>query len=244
MDKIRQLLEQLGSKELSDQIIESFEAHTKTVRAKLDEEYKARLQRAKQVCLEEVEKYKDELGRKAQIFFESRANAIERQIANQVAIKESAAETKLRKVAALLEGIEVDGKQVDKAALQATLKQVRDLQKQLKVVTESRKVLAEKANRANEIAQKALERNQYLEESLRSKETIEEDKDKAKVVNEDTEDGKTSEESKKTTLNESKKAGTPKTTRPATDESIRKPQAPATQRMGGYSIEAIASQID
>lgn len=246
MDKIRALIEQLGSKELADRIMESLDAYTKSVREEYDTEYKKRLQRAKQVCLEEVESYKNKLAQKTQIFLESRANTIERQIANQVAVKESAAETRLRKIATLLEGVETDGKEVNKAALRATMRQVRDLQKQLKVVAESRKTLEAKVSRANTIAKQAIGRSRILEEANKKLEAeksklLAESKRPAAKPKAPAKNGK-----RTNPINESKKAiARPKTTRPTLDSSVKgsQPSTP-TRRMGGYTPEAIASQIE
>jgi len=236
MDKIRELLEKLGSKELATQIIESFEGHEKTLRETLDKEYKARLDKAKEVCLEEVETYKNDLARKAQIFFESRADKIEQQIAKQVAIRESAAESKLKETKAILEDIEVEADNGQaKADLKALQDKVANLSKAIKSITEAKEQAELKANRAHEVAEKTLKRNRDLEKML-SEAT---EKKQEKVV----------EEGKKVVKEDkviASKKGDSKTANVVSDVTVRKPvvKEVKTHSMAGYDPSAIADQLD
>ena len=238
MDKIRQLLEKLGSKELADQIVETLNTHESDLKSNLEEEYKARLKKAKEVCIEEVDSYKKELARKVQIFCESRADKIEQQIANQVAIRESAAETKLTQIASLLEGVEVNGD--SEAALRAAQDELKAYNKQIAAIKEERNAAVNKANRATGIAEKALERNKALELQVDEGKSESAGKKEAEVVTE----GKEGEKEK----SKEAKPGTPISTRKTVVENIKKPKEKAeespVQTMSGFSPEVIASQMD
>lgn len=233
MDKIKELLEKLGSKELAAQIIESLESHEKTLRETLDSEYKARLTKAKEVCLEEVETYKNELARKAQIFFESRADKIEQQIAKQVAIRESAAESKLKETKAILEDIEVEADNGQaKADLKALQDKVANLSRAIKSITEAKEQAELKANRAHEVAEKTLKRNRDLEKALT------EAADKKPVV----------EESKKVVKEDkvvTAKTGDSKTSNVVNEVTVKKPVVKEVRTNSmGYDPSAIADQLD
>lgn len=162
MDKIKELLKQLNaSDELAGQIVESIDSFVTSQKTILENEYKERLKLAKEACLNEVNEYKNELARKAQIFFETRADRVEAQIAKQVAIRESAAEGTLKQVKTMLEGIQVDTQ--GKVDLQAVESKLANLQKENKVFREERDQAVSKANRAANIADKSLKRTRQLE---------------------------------------------------------------------------------
>jgi len=243
MDKIRALLEQLGgSKELVDQILESLTAYKTKVEEDIKVKYSQRLDKAKEACLEEVQTFKKDLSHKTQIFFESRVGKIEQQIAKQVAIKDSAAETKLHAIAGLLEGVEANGES-NNADIQAATKQIKELQEQVRKASGQNRVLAEKANRSCAIAEKTLERNKVLSKELASAEKpIAESKSKGK--------GKSKKVSKKAkSLTEGKKAK-PVTTRRSNEGQLAKPRkkvnasAPASSVMGGFTPDGIAATMD
>jgi hypothetical protein len=233
MDKIKQLLEKLGSKELADQIIESLEAHELALRENLDKEVKTRLEKAKQVCVEEVNDYKKELAKKAQIFFESRADKIENQIAKQAAIRESAAESKLKDVKSLLEGIDVMANGEAQVDIKALQKKLASLSRTVKALNEAKEAADIKANRAHTIAEKTLKRNRDLERLLSEAQTA---KQSAKVVKEQQDVKK----GKKTTV---KKESKSKTTNVVNEETIKKPKANVI-RTGSWSPGNIADQMD
>jgi hypothetical protein len=212
MDKIKALLEQLGgSKELTTQIVESLEQFKVKAEDKIKGDYQERLGKAKDACLEEVKAYKVELARKAQIFFESKVEKIEQQIAKQVAVKDSAAESKLEAIAALLEGIGANS-EGDNAEVQAAQKQIKELQEGLNKATGKVKILTSQAKRSYAIAEKTLERNKVL-----STELVETKKPKAKA--------KPVTESKKT---KGKGKAKPKAKKALTEG--RKKSKPATSR--------------
>jgi hypothetical protein len=162
MDKIKELFKQLGaSQELTEQILSAITTHISESKKKIESDTQAKVQKVKQVCLEEVKRHKADLARKVQIYFESKSDKIEQQITKSVAIKESAAEQQLKSIKALLEGIQLN--EEGQADLQALKTQVDTLSKQVGVVTEEKNTAVKKANRAVEIAQKILSRNRELE---------------------------------------------------------------------------------
>lgn len=237
MDKIRALLEQLGgSKELVDQITTALVEYQTKVDNTVKEDYKTRLEKAKEACLEEVNTYKRDLARKFQIFCESKVEKIEQQIAKQVAVKDSAAETKLQAIAGLLEGVEVNGGS-NNADLLAAQKQVKELQESLRKAMNGVKVLTEKANRSHSIAEKTLERNKVL-----SKELVEAATKKTVVAE--------SKKAPKKVVSEDRKPQAPATTRKSNANQIAKPAKVAgaaeepTRVMGILSPEAIAAQLE
>jgi hypothetical protein len=159
MDKIRELLLKCGvSEEAARQICESLDAHATTLRKQLDEEFQTRLVQAKKVCVEETEAYKAELARRLQIFLEAKGAAIEEQLGRQVAQRETAAQAKLERVKALVEGIEIDGQPCSE--LKAELDQLKRLTAAL---VEERDLAVGKAQRVQAIAERVLKRNRQLE---------------------------------------------------------------------------------
>ena len=168
MDEILKLLTKIGaSEELAKGITEAIDSHLTAQRALLAEEYDAKKTALKKVMVEEVEKYKKDLARKTQIFFESRADKIESQIAKQVAIKDAAAEGKLKQVKALLEGIQLDTE--GNAEPGELHRQIETLVKQNTTLKEEKTAALQKAGKATLIAQKALEKNRQFSAILESR---------------------------------------------------------------------------
>jgi hypothetical protein len=239
MDKIKQYLKQLGaSEELTGSIIKALNEYVETKSTKIEEEYKTRIAKAKQVCVEAVEDYKREISKKVQIFFESKVDHIESQISKQVAVKESAAESKLNRIASLVEGIEVNG--VAEAELKALREENLKLKKDRVTVTEDRELAVEKANRTTAIAEKALKRVRLLEQQLT------ESKAQKSVVT----PAKTVSESKTEVVKVEKvgkKSESPKTTNKVLAETVKptKPKAVAAPTVvTAWDPSAIASKID
>jgi len=233
MDKIRELLNKLGSEELTKKILEAFDGHEDEIRKTLEEEYETRLKKAKEVCVEEVEAYKRELARKVQVFCESRADKIEGQIAKQVAIRESDAETKLKKIAAEVEGVELNGPSDDD--VRAMQEELKSLKKQLAAISEQRNNAVNKANRAHGVAESALERNRELESKL---------EEAKKAKSEPIEESKKGKKDKKE-VKPSKPASTRKTLKENVSKS-RKGGANSEPKPkpSGFNPETIASQMD
>lgn len=162
MDKIKALMKKCGVRpELADRLCEGIENHLTQEKARLQAEFKQRQADAKRVCLEEVETYKRDLARRLQTFCEAKGGQIEQSIARQTAIKESAAQTKLRNILSLLEGVEPNGE--PNGALQAeNAKLKRQYQK---LALEHKKAIGA-ANRDSVLAGKVLEKNRSLEAQL------------------------------------------------------------------------------
>ncbi len=234
MDKIKDLLKQIGaSEELADQIIGEMQGWKQTEKEQLEEAVRAKLERAKKICVEHVEEYKKELARKIEIFLESKVAAVERGIRERHAIEESKAVNVLKHAKALLEGIEFDGTLED---LQASKAVNEKLRKALVVTTEDRDKVKVQYQNAHSIANRALKRNRILETQVTA--------GKGETVSE----GKKSPKSAKgTKLEESRpKRGKTNTTRPTLTES-QTAAKPITEEVGsgsrGGGIESIASSI-
>lgn len=240
MDKIKELLKQLGgSEELAKQITEALETYVTEQKTLLEGDYKSKLETAKKVCLEETKRYKAELAKKVQLFFEARAERIEQQIAKQVAIRESAAEGSLKRIKGLLEGVQVNAE--GEADLQAIKNQLTALQKQLKVVTEERDAAVQKANFAHGVAEKALKRNRILEAKIQPEKPVTETKETTPAPVEEkkvetpaaapiAESVEKKPEAPKAEPQPVKKTGEqPKTAAPISEATVaKKPETPAT----------------
>ena len=242
MDKIKALLEKIGVKpELATKICESLNNYKTTLREQLEQEYSAKVEQAKRVCIEETEAHKRELARRVQIFCETKGAAIEAQLAKQSALNESEALTKLTQISALLEGLEPNGKPSgDVTAV------VEKLKRQAQVATEEKKRAIELANRKTAIAEKALKRNRELATALQS---VQEDRrtGSTKTVAE----GKTRKPQSRR-IDQSRQGGQPRSTRATLKESQdrrppAKPQQPNVTGTGngnGFYINSIAESID
>ncbi len=158
MNKIQSLLEKAGcNPELVGGICEALEEYKSTLREQFEADYNNRIEQAKKVCIRETENHKAELARRVQIFCETKAAAIEAQVARQSALSESAAATKLKTIVNLLEGVEPNGPSNGQAT--AVLAKVKS---RLKQVNEEKQKAVEVANRQVAIAEKALKENRRL----------------------------------------------------------------------------------
>jgi hypothetical protein len=198
------------------------------VRTEMTEEFKQKVTKAKEVCLEELKKEKSGLAKKVEIFLEARTNTINKEALKQAAIGESKASKTLRDMKSLVEGVEIGGEK----GTQVTSGEVKKLRVMVHQLQEDLSRQKAKAQRANEIALKVLERNKILESATAKP---------SKTV---------AESAAKTTtgkqLNEIKEHGVkPQTSRPATSETIAKqPEKTAAAPQGGEAdIMAIANEI-
>lgn len=233
MNKIKDLLKQMGaSEELTEQIIKTFAEYTHTIETKLDEEFKARLQNAKKVCMEEVEKEKADLARKVEIFLEARIATINREAEKQAAIGESDASKTLRELKSLLEGVD-NGAQLTEDA-QAAVAENKKLRLMVSQLQDKSAHLEEKATKANQIAMKALSLNRMLESKANGGKT-----ETAETV---AEGKKPVTEGKETLEGVKTPSAQPQTTRKVMTES----QVPAKKEpaAGSPEISAIAAQLD
>jgi hypothetical protein len=163
MDKLKELLKQLGGSDaLAAAICEEFNRHAQTLKEQYEKEFKTKLEKAKSVCIEEVNKEKANLARKVSVYLEAKNESIEKAAEKQRLNEDTEATALLKRQKALLEGISIeDGGQ--SRDLQAARKQVERLKAAVVTLKEERNVAVDKANRANKIALETLERNRLLE---------------------------------------------------------------------------------
>lgn len=164
MDKIKELLSQMGaSEEVIAQICEAFDSWKEAQSKQLNEEFQARLKKAKEVCMEEVAGHKRDISRRVEIFLESQLASIERSGRERMAIEESEAVNTLKRTKAMLEGIQIDS---DGSDLQAVQDENDKLRQSIVKISEERDQVNVKFQRANQVAQNALARNKTLETQL------------------------------------------------------------------------------
>ena len=224
MDKIKELLAKSGVKpELIGAICESLDQYANDVQTNLQAEYAKKVEKAKQICVEEANLYKQTLARRVQIFCESKSATIERKLLQNSAIKESEAVTKLNNIKSLVEGIELDG------AKNGSLKSGQ-WEKQIADLTKLNKSITEKAARQAQVAESALKRTRTLENTISEMKKVSE----RKVI----------AESQSRTGRQPLKSdrGQPTTTRRTLAESqIRRNVQP---RQHAITPDEIASQLD
>lgn len=164
MDKLKELLKGIGASEaLTAGICEELEHYSASLKSRYDAEYQQKIERAKKVCVEEVNKEKAALARRLKTFLESKAAAIEQAAARTRAIEESESASRLRKAKAVLEGVELKEGSVTNSEIQDAQKKIGRLEKACATLKEERNQAVAKANTANAIAAKALQRNRALE---------------------------------------------------------------------------------
>jgi outer membrane murein-binding lipoprotein Lpp len=243
MEKIRELIKDIGaSNELAEQICEQLE---RWIQAKdgeyqkkeeaLNESFKQRLERAKKVCVEEVDKEKRNIAQKVEVYLESKANSVERAMTKQRALEESKAVNNLKKVKAILEGIELNGG-INRAEYDKAVTEMAKLKRSLATLSESRDQAIAKANRATKIATGVLKKNKILEDKLRKNGVIAEEKAPAKEKN-------------LQEIAEEKKSATPQSTRrviaenQVTKTEEVKEEKPGRGSVGDLSPEEIAGYV-
>jgi hypothetical protein len=160
--KIKNLLVKAGcNPELVDSIVESLETYKASVRDEFEADFKARIEQAKKVCLEETEAYKRTLAKRVQTFCETKTAAVEASVAKQSALNESEAASKLRQLSNMLSGYAMNG--ADNGQITAALGKEKRRSQQL---SEEKSKAIEVANRQTEIAKKALKENRRLATEL------------------------------------------------------------------------------
>ena len=166
LDKINELLKAMG---ISEEACTEFTAvcedwHT-SEKTRLQEEYTARLAKAKEVCVEEVESHKAALSRGVKTFLENNNKIIRKASEKNAAIAESEAIDKLSKINAMLNDIDVDGA-VNAQALQVEGKKNAELTEKVATLTESLGREKAKAAKMGELAEKSVARQRGLEVNL------------------------------------------------------------------------------
>ena len=162
MEKIKQLLQKCGlSPEASAEICEAFDAHAKQLTEQFEAKFQQRLAKAKKVCFEETEAHKAELSRRLQIFLEAKHSAIDEQILRQSAKIEAESVAKLERIAALVEGVQLNGQAPSE--LKAELGKFKKLTERL---VEERDRAVRKAKQVVSISERVLTRNRQLERNV------------------------------------------------------------------------------
>lgn len=177
MEKLKNLFQQAGvSETLADSIIEEIGNHTKAVKESYEKQFSDKLEKARQVCLEQLNKEKSRLSKKVAIYLESKKEQISRAAEKQRLNEDTEATSLLKRTRAILEGIQMDDKGQNQD-LQAARQQVTRLQKAVTTIKEERDLAVKKANEANRIALENLRKNRLLENKIQTEQkTIQESK--------------------------------------------------------------------
>jgi len=158
IDTIKALLTKANvSNELADQICESMEQYKAKVNEQAKAEITNKVKAVKAIVLEEVESYKTDLAKRVQLFCESKSQTIEQQLMRKSAAGEAEATTRLKKVHALLEGVELDGKPNSEI-----MAQLASAQEKIDKMTQKIKVTEAKAQRSLAVAESVLAKNKTL----------------------------------------------------------------------------------
>jgi chromosome segregation ATPase len=231
LSKIEAILKKMSiSEEAIKEFTSTVNEHFTTKEKALKEEFTQRLNKAKQVCVEEVESHKANLSRGVQRFLEAKVTTIEKAASKKHAIEESEATTKLKHLKALLEGINVDSAQTNQA-LQAAKEEKATVEKQL---SESREALQRekaKAGKLSEIAEKSMIRQKDLEGKLQ-------------LVEKKLEESKATPVKEKTLAEEKQPAAKPQTVVAEEKQNAAKPAAKPAQDEPSNEIDDIAQSLE
>jgi hypothetical protein len=166
LQKISEMLKSMGiSEDCSKEFVSICEEWRNNEKNRLQEEYKARLERAKKACIEETEAHKVSLSRGLQVFLENEAEKIRKASEKQAAIAEPEAVNRLKQIQSILGGSNIDGA-VNAQALQAESKKNALLVKQVAELTESLSREKAKSSKFHELTEKAINRQKGLEKEI------------------------------------------------------------------------------
>lgn len=166
MDKIKALLLQMGiSEESTNEFVTVCESWRSEEKEKFNQEYKARIDKAKKICLEEVESHKASLSRGVQVFLENKLDQISKAADKHAAIAESEAVMTLKKVHNLLNGLNIDSA-ANAQALQAESKKNALLVSEIASIKESLEREKIKGAKMAELAEKSIARQKALESEV------------------------------------------------------------------------------
>jgi len=168
MNKMLEILKKMGATdELANRFVSEMRAWKKASEEAIHEQFQAdyvkRLQKAKQACLAETTRYKEDLARRVEVFLEARVNTINREASKQAAIGESEASKTLRGVKSLLEGVNLELPDLQ------TAEETKKLRAKVGQLQERCQQLIVKNGHANKIARKLIERQRILETKLEAK---------------------------------------------------------------------------
>lgn len=174
MDKLKELFKQLGgSEDLVNALSEELVRYGEELKEQHNRDFEKRVNAAKKICLEEVQKEKAALARKVSIFLESKLEAIEKASDKQRLQEDTEATNKLKHMRALLEGISIEDNGQSRK-LQEAEKRLTRMTKAFNTLKEERDKAVRKANDANSIALKTLQRNRLLESKIKAANTLNE----------------------------------------------------------------------
>ena len=230
MDKLKSLFQQAGvSETLTSAIIEEIDNHIKIIQEDYDQRFQTKLAKAEKVAQDLLNKEKIRLSKRVGVYLEAKDEHINRAAEKQRLNEDTEATSMLKRVRALLEGVNIEDPSQNQD-LQVARKQIARLQRAVGTLKEERNVAVHKANDANKIAVKQLNKNRLLENKLKAVDTLNEEKPKPKAMAE----GKSSK--KKGTITEEKPRRRLDSRRqaPAKGKSTR-PVLDASQKTSGKS---------
>lgn len=165
LEKISAILEAMGiSKEARSEFVNVCENWHKEEKEKLQLEYKSRLDKAKAVCVQEVEAHKASLSRGVQVFLESKAEEIRKASENQT-IAEPEAVSKLKQLENIL-GENKIGSAETAQSLAESKNKIALLVDKVAKLTESLDREKSKSSKFSDLAEKAVSRQRNLEEEV------------------------------------------------------------------------------
>tara|TARA_R110000751_G_scaffold86486_4_gene172147 strand:+ start:2224 stop:2937 length:714 start_codon:yes stop_codon:yes gene_type:complete len=233
MSKIKALLEKAGvNPELSKQICGSLDSYKTTLREQFENDYRAKIEQAKQVVVEETESHKRELAKRVQIFCETKGAAIEAQLSKQSALNESEATAKLKNIVTVLHGLEPNSRPSGNVTAE-----IKKLKNTAQVATEEKDKAIQLANRKSAIAEKALKRNRELATAMKS---IQESS--TSTVSESRKASST--KGRKLATRKSGKARSTRATLAESQDRRPAPRKQISQNQSPFSIDSIAAQVD
>jgi len=180
LDTFKALLQKANVSDLlADKICESMEEYKNSVVQESKKTLDRKVTAAKRIVLEELQSYKQDLAQRVQLFCESKSQTIEQQLMRRSAADESEANIMLRKVTAILEGVELNN--VPNSQVKAKF---ADAQKKIKRLNKKLSATSNRANRSTRIAESLLEKNKKLikeNKSLSKNETIVQESDSSDI---------------------------------------------------------------
>ena len=166
MKKFVEILSQMGvSEETQKQFVDALKEWQEEQRTTLNEELRKRLEKAKQVCVEQVEKEKKRIADKVEIFCESIARKAEREAKKQAAIGESRSRRQLSAIKSLIND-EFNIGSENNADLQAVRTENKRLRARINSLMEENRQASKRAERYNEVAKQITNRNRSLEKQI------------------------------------------------------------------------------
>lgn len=235
LQKVAALLKQMGiSEEASKEFTSVCESWYNEEKDKLQQEYRVRLEKAKKLCVEEVEAHKANLSRGVKMFLEGQGDVIRKASEKRAAIAESEAVDKLKQITSLLGGIDVNGA-ANAQAMQAESKKNAELVNQVAGLSEAISREKAKSAKLGELSEKSLNRQRELEKTVT---------EHTRLLGEARDQLRTKGKGQTQTLSENKvKAAKPVSKKSVVSESdVGSGKKPITK--SGDTIDMIASQMD